>query len=287
MPVFRRSLFLLLSAIFLTVSEVATAQAGADSCAKCHAALVKEFAESAHGNMLAAHGGIQITCENCHGDDKAHAAGNGDTSAIQNPAKLTAKDADARCLACHGKQHLDFAQSAHAASNIGCTSCHSVHTGKEGKLLKAAQPTLCYQCHATVQYEFSMPVHHKIDDGPIKCAICHNPHGAFEKRLQASIAKQNSGCLTCHTNVAGPWVYEHKAIRQAGCEACHTPHGGRNPKLLSLANINTTCLQCHLPAATQSDAEVNAAHAPGATKLCTDCHVAIHGSNHDGRFARP
>jgi len=259
-------------------SGMSAAQVAVDSCGKCHAALVKGFAESPHGNASTAHGGVQITCENCHGDGKVH---------DQNPAKLSAKDADARCLACHNGQHPEFAQSAHAASNIGCTSCHSVHAGKEGRLLKAAQPVLCYHCHAAVESEFSAPVHHKSDDGPIKCTICHNPHGAFEKRLQASIANQVAACLKCHTDVAGPWVYEHKAIRQAGCTACHTPHGGGNPKLLSMANINTTCLQCHLPSATRSDAQTNAAHTPGSTRPCTGCHVSIHGSNHEDRFVHP
>jgi DmsE family decaheme c-type cytochrome len=278
---------LILCAIFSPLPVIAAAQPNAVSCAKCHASLVKDFTQSPHGDISATHGGIQITCENCHGDGKAHSASNGDTSAIQNPVKLSAKDGDARCLACHSSQHPDFAQSAHATSNVGCTSCHSIHAGKEGKLLKAAQPMLCYQCHAGVEQEFSAPVHHKTDDGSIKCTICHNPHGAFEKRLQASIAQQVSGCLKCHTNLAGPWVYDHKAIRQDGCTACHTPHGGRNPKLLSMASINSTCLQCHLPSATLSDAQTNAAHTPGSTKRCTDCHASIHGSNHEGRFSRP
>jgi DmsE family decaheme c-type cytochrome len=273
--------------IFLPDSAMAVGQSNADSCTKCHAALVKGFTESPHGNSATAHGGHQVTCENCHGDGNAHASRNGDTSAIQNPARLSAKDVDARCLACHNEQHPDFAQSAHATSNVGCTNCHSIHASKEGKLLKASQPVLCYQCHAAVESEFSAPVHHKTDDGPTKCTICHNPHGAFEKRLQTAIAQQVSGCFKCHTDVAGPWVYEHKAIRQAGCTACHTPHGGSNRNLLSMASINTTCLQCHLPSATQSDAQTNAAHTPGSTKPCTDCHVSIHGSNHEDRFVHP
>ena len=283
----RKYWLLLILSVILPVSATAAAQAEADSCTKCHAAIVKGFAENPHGKSSMAHGDAQVACASCHGDGKAHAARNGDTSAIQNPAKLSAKDADARCLACHSRQHPGFARSAHAASSIGCISCHSIHAGKDEKQLKAPQPALCYKCHVAVESEFSEPVHHKTDEGPIKCTICHDPHGAFEDRLQASIAQQVTGCFKCHTNLAGPWVYEHKAIRQAGCAACHTPHGGRNPKLLTLANINTTCLQCHLPSATEADAQTNAAHSPGSSKPCTDCHVAIHGSNHEERFVHP
>jgi DmsE family decaheme c-type cytochrome len=278
---------LILCMVLLPASARAAGQSEAGSCTKCHAAVVNGFAESPHGTASTAHDGANVSCANCHGDAKAHAAGNSDTSAIQNPAKLSAKDADARCLACHSKQHPDFARSAHAASNIGCTSCHSIHAGKEGKLLKAAQPALCNHCHSAVESEFSAPVHHTTGDGPIKCTTCHDPHAAVEQRLQVSIAQQVSTCFKCHTDVAGPWVYEHKAINQTGCMACHTPHGGKNPKLLSMANVNNTCLQCHLPSATQSDAQTNAAHTPGSTKPCTDCHAAIHGSNHEKRFGRP
>ena len=272
---------LALCAIFFLCSATAQTQPALNSCSSCHADLVKHFAQVPHSKSEA------ITCESCHGDGKAHIDSNGDTSKTPNPAKAPAKDADAGCLTCHASQHPDFAQSAHATANIGCTSCHSIHSGKEGKLLKASQPALCYQCHVAVQAQFAEPEHHKTGDGPVQCTDCHNPHNTFQTRLQAGIAQQTSACLKCHTNLAGPWVYEHPAVKQAGCTACHTPHGGKNPKLLTLSNVNTICLQCHLPSATASDARVNAAHIPNSTTSCISCHVSIHGSNHEERFTNP
>jgi DmsE family decaheme c-type cytochrome len=270
---------LLLCAIFPLFSAVAHPQDASGTCSTCHADLVRHFSDNPHGGA--------IRCESCHDDGKAHTQSSGDASKIVNPGKLSAKDADSSCLSCHATQHPNFARSAHATANISCTSCHSIHAGKEGKLLKSSQPILCYQCHAGIQSEFSAPVHHKVDDDPVQCTACHNPHSTFETRLQAAIAQQTSACLKCHTNLVGPWVYEHGAIKQAGCSACHMPHGGNSPKLLNLANVNTVCLQCHLPSATVSKTNVNAAHTPSSTRLCTSCHLSIHGSNHEDRFTNP
>ena len=258
----------------------------ANTCAKCHGNLVQSFGTSPHG-QASAHSAGQLSCDTCHGDGNAHSYSNGGSSRIQNPAKISIKLADQTCLTCHAGQHPNFAHSAHENANVGCVNCHSIHAGKEAKLLKAAQPALCYQCHAATESAFNAPVHHKSDDGPIKCTACHNPHAVFQTQLQAGIAQQVSACLKCHTEMAGPWVYEHKAIKQAGCVACHIPHGGNNPKLLTEAKVNTICLQCHLPSAFSEEPEVTAAHSPASTRTCTECHVAIHGANHENRFVHP
>lgn len=279
-------LCMLLAVIGLFATASTEGQTSSNTCASCHADLVKQLGGSPHG-ALAAHADGGVACSTCHGDGKAHAGNNGDITLIQNPARLTARQVDSLCLNCHAGRHPGFARSAHATANVGCVSCHSIHEGKAGKLLKAPQPALCYQCHSAVKSQFAEPVHHKLDEGTMACTACHNPHEASEPRVQASIARQDSTCLKCHTNQAGPFKFVHGAIRQEGCTACHSPHGGKNPKLLKQARINTICLECHLPVATVSDAEVNAAHVPNSAKPCTDCHTAIHGSNHDRRFIAP
>lgn len=278
--------FLAIFAVFVLMSP-AGAQTPTKSCGSCHADLVKGFAASPHGKSSSGHGAAGIACESCHGDGKAHAQNNGDITLISNPARISPKQVDALCLGCHAARHPDFAQSAHAKGDVACASCHSIHAGKEGKLLKAAQPTLCYGCHSAIKAEFAAPVHHKVDDGPVKCTACHNPHAVLEKQLQGAIEQQVSACFKCHTDLAGPWVYEHRVVKQVGCTACHTPHGGQNPRLLILANVNTICLECHLPSATLDDEQANAAHTPSSKKPCTDCHVSIHGSNHENRFVHP
>lgn len=275
--------------LFLVVVLVsaAAAQSPATSCSSCHAELIKGLAASPHGKPVNGHGGNGVACDICHGDGKAHAQNNGDITLIANPARISPQPVNTLCLSCHAERHPNFARSAHAKGDVSCVSCHSIHTGKEGKLLKTAQPELCYRCHAGIKNEFAAPVHHKVDDSPVKCTACHNPHAVLQKQLQGAIEQQVSACLKCHTDLAGPWVYEHKPVKQVGCTACHTPHGGQNPKLLILANVNTICLECHLPSATLDDEQTNAAHTPNSKKPCTDCHISIHGSNYENRFVHP
>src|SRR6185437_8634144 len=146
---------------------------GSETCATCHEEVAKGFASNPHTKMAQMHGRNGVTCENCHGAGKAHAE-SADPSKIFNPAKATAKQVDAKCLDCHQGQHANFERSGHGEANVSCISCHSIH-GKadSGKLLKAAEPVLCFQCHSDQKPSFSMPFHHKVEEGLVKCSDCH------------------------------------------------------------------------------------------------------------------
>jgi predicted CXXCH cytochrome family protein len=86
--------------------------------------------------------------------------------------------------------------------------------------------------------------------------------------------------------MAGPFVYEHAAVKAEGCTACHFPHGGANPKLLTQANVNTICLQCHSPSLNSMTGQPAVpAHSHSAQgQSCTSCHSNIHGSNESNAF---
>ena len=97
-------------------------------------------------------------------------------------------------------------------------------------------------------------------------------------------AEQNAVCTKCHTENAGPFVYEHPVVKAEGCTACHSPHGSANPRLLNASNLNALCLQCH--SATNAVAFPHAVSPTGpvhnqlSTEVaCTNCHTQIHGSN--------
>ena len=258
---------------------------GADTCATCHEEVSKGFATNPHTKMALMHGNANgVTCENCHGAGSEHVAGGGDVTKIFDPAKASAKDVDAKCLSCHSGAHPNFDRSPHAKANVSCISCHSIHGSKEETLLKAPQPTLCFQCHADQRSQFNMPFHHKVNEGLVKCTDCHDPHGTFGNNNLKSTVDQSMICTKCHTDVRGPFVYEHAPVKAEGCTGCHSPHGSQNARLLNMPNINVLCNQCH------SAVAAGAVHGQGQGSSdsvpCTSCHTYIHGSNINVAFLR-
>jgi DmsE family decaheme c-type cytochrome len=237
---------------------------------------------SCHDQSASQHGKHGVGCESCHGAGKAHILGSGDKTKIFNPANGTAAEVDARCLKCHAGQHADYDRSPHAKANLSCVSCHSIHGGSDPEhSLNAPQPALCFQCHSAVQPQFSMPSHHKVNEGAVKCTGCHNPHAAMPGKTSRSMASQNATCAKCHTDKAGPFVYEHAVVKLEGCTSCHSPHGSQNARLLDVSNVNVMCLQCH-SAANLAASPAGLVHSQIPKDVaCTSCHRKIHGSNAD------
>jgi DmsE family decaheme c-type cytochrome len=257
---------------------------GAEVCASCHEAESKGFPSNPHSKLALEHGGAGVTCESCHGPGKAHVENGGDVTRIFDPAKAPTKELDDKCLSCHAGAHPNFGSSPHAKAGVSCISCHSVHASKAETLLKAAQPALCYQCHADQKAQFNMPIHHRVNEGLVSCTDCHDVHGTFGPNNLRSTADQNAICTKCHTDIRGPFVYEHAPVKTEGCLACHTPHGTQNPRLLNMPSIATLCNQCHSPLGAGARHGLD----PGSTTVtpCVTCHTFIHGSNASQAFIR-
>lgn len=269
-----------------SVASSATAgYVGEQTCATCHSTEGSSFSSNPHAVLALEHGGHGVTCESCHGPGKAHVDSGGDVSKIFDPAKATPQEADGKCLSCHAGVHPNFERSPHARAGLSCVSCHSVHHATTSEfLLTSAQPQLCFQCHTDVKPSFSMPFHHPINEGVVKCSDCHDVHGTFaEDNLRATV-DQNMICTKCHTDVRGPFVYEHPAVKAEGCLACHNPHGSQNARMLVMPAVNMLCNQCHSRVA---NATVHGMGA-GSDELapCTTCHTYIHGSNINAAFLR-
>ena len=259
---------------------------GADTCKACHEDIYKNWEKTPHWKTtLDTKGGpSRQGCEGCHGPGAAHVAGGGDITKIYIFKNHSAKEINDRCLTCHasGTQQMQAISSLHAKSGVSCISCHSPHHAQTSEfLLVKAQPELCYSCHLQQKPQFSMPFHHRVNEGLLQCSDCHNPHGTVAAKQVRYSAAQDAVCYTCHADKRGPFVFEHEPVKVEGCESCHTPHGSPNPHMLKMSNVNLLCLSCHT---------TSFANAPGAPSFhnqaaqyqaCTLCHAQIHGSNVD------
>jgi len=258
---------------------------GQETCATCHADVVKKFGTNPHSRLALEHAGKGVTCESCHGPGKAHVEGGGDVTKIKRFDKLGTKQIDETCLGCHAGAHPNFDRSPHAKADVSCLGCHDVHNSETPEhLLKAEQPKLCFQCHTDQKASFNMPFHHPVNEGAVSCSDCHDVHGTFENSNLRSTADQNAVCTKCHAETRGPFVYEHAAVKAEGCTGCHTPHGSQNARLLNMPSINTLCNQCHSRVANHTVTGMGA----GSDELnpCTSCHTYIHGSNINQAFLR-
>jgi DmsE family decaheme c-type cytochrome len=250
---------------------------GSDVCKTCHEDLYKRgFEKTAHSALLnkKEHG-----CESCHGPGGEHVEGGGDVTRIQRLGKLTANEASARCLECHGDSHqqAQFGSSAHMSNGVGCMDCHSPHHPAAQHLLRKSQPELCYGCHAAARADFAKPFRHRVNEGLVECNDCHNVHGTASPRQVRALPGGDAVCFKCHADKQGPFVFEHVPVKSEGCGSCHTPHGSTNPRLLRISQVNLLCLQCHTtPAAPPAGPAHNQSQ---KYQACTMCHPTIHGSN--------
>ncbi|MBV8672508.1 MAG: DmsE family decaheme c-type cytochrome [Acidobacteriaceae bacterium] len=265
---------------------------GAETCETCHADVAKKFSDNPHTRLALEHAGKGVTCESCHGPGKAHVDAGGDATKIFQFSKASPRVIDQKCLTCHAGTHPNFEHTAHGEGNIDCLSCHSIHKSiAETSLLTQPQPKLCYTCHTDIKAAFAQPFHHKVDEGLMKCNDCHDPHGTFTGTLQRPGTMLHKGpggdvvCTKCHTETAGPFVYPHPVIPTEGCGACHYPHGSPNPRLLTRANVNQLCLQCHTASMNFTAPGIPSFHnQANQYQACTVCHSQIHGSNSDFVF---
>jgi len=203
----------------------------------------------------------------------------------------------AACEQCHQDTYRGFNTATHYrlkapgtnAMDIGCESCHgpgSQHIASGGApntiINPGKSPQVCFQCHVDKQAEFNLPSHHPVVEGHMSCGDCHDPHkGSVIPGGSTELMSLNEICTKCHTAQAGPFVFEHEAMRE-GCVTCHDPHGSVNARLLIARNA-TLCLRCHFQEQTTAGAiyigNVNhTSFLSRGTCWSAGCHEAIHGS---------
>lgn len=296
---------------------------GSDSCADCHSNQATHLGVTAHRKLTNKNAAVEKQgCEACHGGAKAHVdyyktaqklmaegkdaeaqalyadTGKAKEAKMRSFKELSPAESTKVCLQCHENQQgrseerFNYRRSEHARHGVACQDCHSSHSPKVTEfLLKDKEPEGCYQCHADQKASFARPFHHKVPEGGMKCSDCHNQHGSFQQKQIRGWVGGEVGCVKCHADKAGPFVYEHAPVKVEGCQACHTPHGSTNPRMLKRNEVKMLCLECHsnTPGIPDTDNSIQVPHNLSQARYqnCTVCHQAIHGSNSHVFYFRP
>jgi DmsE family decaheme c-type cytochrome len=279
---------------------------GSQVCRSCHPDIWLNFFRNAHFKSIASgkEPPERTGCEGCHGPGAKHVEARGGKETIRAFSLLEPHEVVESCLRCHAREisRAAIRRSSHTLADVVCTGCHSIHRSPVPQfLLVRRQTELCYDCHAEVRAQFSLPSKHRVNEGTVKCTDCHNPHGAqaptwrmgLRPRMVEVAQANEQPCLRCHVDKRGPFAFEHAAVRVDGCEACHAPHGSMNARLLKRPAVFTLCLECHNGVGDfgrQGDGVrlTSASHnmADPRYQNCTGCHLRIHGSNSSPLFLR-
>lgn len=261
---------------------------GMETCLGCHDKFSADVKTNVH--LRSATKG----CETCHGPGSIHAESENPKDIITFKEKgiENAFILSSQCLNCHARDRhvMYYKASAHFTSGVACTSCHRIHVKRSTKItstiaqpyydsvakgyLKKQEPALCYECHSEIRAKTFYPSHHPIKEGKITCSDCHSVHGGPVGMLKTK-ENLNELCYRCHPDKRGPFAFEHPPVEE-DCTICHDPHGSTAFSLLKKPEP-ILCLQCHhshFQIMHHKDVQYTAA------VRCTQCHVAIHGSNY-------
>jgi DmsE family decaheme c-type cytochrome len=296
---------------------------GSNACSDCHDNKAAHLNSTAHRKINNKNGPVEKQgCEACHGGAKKHVEyqktiqgliaegkeaesqalmadeAKANAAKMRSFSQLSPTESSKVCLQCHENQQgkseerFNYRRSEHARHGVSCQDCHSSHSPKQAEfLLKDKEPEGCYQCHADQKASFARPFHHKVPEGGMKCSDCHNQHGSFQQKQFRGWVGGEVGCVKCHADKAGPFVYEHAPVKVEGCQSCHTPHGSTNPRMLKRNEVKLLCLECHsnTPGIPDTDGSIQVPHNLSLARYqnCTACHQAIHGSNTHAFYFRP
>jgi DmsE family decaheme c-type cytochrome len=224
-------------------------------CYRCHGE-TRQLQEIAGPHQLL--GPNQFICTTCH---RPH-------------GQVTTQTRTDVCLSCHtGTPTMAWHSSYHDRQNVACADCHDAHPDARlprntaishttldrpsRRPMRVIEPDACFKCHPQIFALASLPSHHPIREGKVRCSDCHDAHGEEDQSLKAQTL--NELCYECHGEKEGPFVWEHPPVTE-NCGTCHAAHGTVANNLLKQPPT-FLCLRCHTGHSTH-----------GATFQCTRCH---------------
>jgi cytochrome b subunit of formate dehydrogenase len=272
-------------------------------CGECHAAVVEQYLDSAHGRAAAQNVKGAPDCLTCHDRPITRARAGGET--VERKIEQ-----EKMCLSCHLDDEAVRARTnpsagfiaAYEASVHGkallagnaaaanCVDCHGAHEMKPGleasaKVSKAHIPETCGACHREIAQQYSVSIHAVAlrkgnSDAPV-CTSCHGEHTILRHGdPRAPVAPANVSaqvCSPCHSSVRLSEKYGIPSDRFKSFSDSYHGLAIRGGGQVEVAN----CASCH--GAHGIRASRDPASSVSKTNLATTCGRCHPGANE--RFA--
>jgi len=253
-------------------------------CLDCHFDQEATLAASAHHIATDPDDAppLAVGCTGCHDGWQGHML----DPSEDNIARLDQYPPDKQaeiCARCHYSSHQAamITTDPHAHAGISCLSCHRIHNNPHRAFPTDNPDDFCTGCHRGAKNDFALRSTHPLESENIACIDCHPTDATSDPLIREGF---DWSCRNCHTELAGPFIFEHPAAENypvggGGCIECHRPHGSLHDRLLAQP-IETLCRKCHgLP-----PGHLTAHDGRGAKYACIVCHSEVHGSNDNRLF---
>jgi hypothetical protein len=182
---------------------------------------------------------MAIGCENCHGPGSAHirameveVPGQGEDTAIVNPARLQPELSNNICMSCHqtgdlrllrpGKKFSDFRPGEPLDHTLSILMVPPKPGDPQTDLLQH-------------QYSMTLSKCYRSSGGRLSCITCHDPHR--QPTRQEAPAYYAKKCLACHTeqSCTVPLEKRQHSMPPDDCAGCHMPK--RDIKVISHSTV--------------------------------------------------